>query len=468
MSALLLAWVAPSGQLSRPVDIKTLYVEPFTTTSAQNTLRADLISELRKLKTITLTGDESQADAILGGGGEVWVAGYRSLNPRSGRWPEDGAPVYGGYLAVELRDRQGVTLWSDLVTPGEASADVSKELAKTIVRHAALALSHAEEQQISPSDTLPAVTLRGGGATFPFPVYEKWFANYRRSNPRVALTYEALGSETGVKRLLAGELDFAASDSPRAIQDLAPSKEEDYVFVPSVVGAVVPIVNLPGIAGDIQFTPGILAGIYLGKITRWNDPALRAVNRALKLPDLEIKVVHRSDGSGTSYALTDYLARNSAEWKQQAGQGFDPHWPVGSGAAGNEGVAEMVKEIGGSVGYVEFIYALRNHLHYGRVQNRLGQFVGASLESISAAVNSATAISDDLKVSIVNAPGSGAYPIASFTWFVFPAHFSDAGKRSALMAFFRWALGPGQTQAAALGYLQLPADVVRRARAKLE
>ncbi len=447
--------------------MKRIYVEPFTTRTGSAALRGDLIDELRKLKSISIAESESKADAILGGGGEIWIAGYRSLNPRAGTSPSNGTPAYAGYLSVELRDPKGETLWSDLVTPGAASTDVSKELSKRIAKDVAEALSHAPAPAAISTVRQPETALKGAGATFPFPVYEKWFTNYRRANPNVEIAYDAVGSEAGVRSLLKGAVDFAASDSPRAIHDLAPAEESEYVLFPSVIGAIVPIVNLPGVAGEIQFTPEALAGIYLGKIKKWNDPILRQANRGLRLPDLDIVVVHRADGSGTSYAWTDYLSQTSAEWKTQVGTGLSPQWPIGRGANGNEGVAETVKEMGGSIGYVEFIYALRNHLNYAKVENRRGEFVGASLESIAAALKHAAPMDDDLKISIVNSPGPGAYPIASCTWLITPAHIADERKRHAMSDFLKWMLGPGQAQAAALGYLELPKDIVGRAQAAI-
>jgi phosphate transport system substrate-binding protein len=283
----------------------------------------------------------------------------------------------------------------------------------------------------------------------------------------VQITYEPIGSEAGVRKVLANSVDFGASDSPEAIRELAPGDEAGYLFFPSVVGAVVPIVNLPGSPSDIAFTPEALAGIYLGSIKKWNDPIIKRANRGLHLPDLDIVVVHRADGSGTSYAWTDYLSKTSPEWKAQVGSSLAPRWPTGRGANGNDGVAKLVKEVGGSIGYVEFIYALQNHLSYGRVRNRDGEFVAASLESIAAAASHSAKISDDFKISIVNAPGAGVYPISSYTWIVVPARRAEDTKRNALIGFLNWMLGPGQREAAALGYLPLPKDVVIREAAAI-
>ena len=445
-----------------PGGIKRLYVEPFTTKSGSERLRADLVAEIRKLRSLSLVPNASNAEATLSGGGEIWIKGYQSLNPRSGQRPSAGRPVYGGFLSVELKDSRGETLWSDLVTPIPSSSDIFQDLSKRIARHVAQAMEQGLRPLAPAAIPQPTTVLKGGGSTFSNPVYQKWITNYRRDNPNVRITYDSVGSGEGIRRLLAGEVDFGASDNPESIREIAPGEAENYSFFPSVVGAVVPIVNLPGLSGEIAFTAEALAGIYIGKIKRWNDPVLRKANPHLRLPALDIVVVHRADGSGTTYAWTDYLSRTSPEWKRDVGPGLAPKWPVGRAAEGNEGVSALVKELGGSIGYVEFIYALQHHLSYGAVRNRNGEFVGASLESMSIAVHHSLAVRDDLTVSVVDPPGAGAYPIASFSWFVLPVHIASDGKREAIKQFLRWMLGPGQRQAAALGYLALPADVVSR------
>jgi phosphate ABC transporter phosphate-binding protein len=442
-----------------------IYVEAFTTKADAKKLREDLTADLRKVSAVSLVADESNADLILGGGGEIWVRGYRSFSPRSHMKLEtNGTPIYGGYLSVELKNKEGVTVWSDLVTPGKESDDISKDLSKRIAKDLMEALSRGATQtpKSAPDPPHPVIALKGAGATFPYPVYQKWFTNYRTKDPGTEITYDAIGSEAGVRALLAGGIDFGASDSPEAIREFAPGDESKYLLFPSVVGAVVPIVNLPGVPEDIAFTPEALAGIFLGKIRKWNDPILQRANAGVHLPDLDIVVVHRGEGSGTSYAWTAYLSKTSAEWQAAVGSSLDPKWPVGRVATGNEGVAALVKELGGSIGYVEFIYALQHHLSYGRIRNKNGEFVEASLESIAAAVGHSTDIRDDFKASIVDAPGQGAYPISSFTWIVVPARIADADKRGAVIAFLRWMLGPGQRQAAALGYLALPREIVSR------
>ena len=452
-----------AAQGEKTTAVERLYLEPFTTQKGSEKLQSDVAAELRKLTSIVVVPNESSADVILGGGGEIWVKGYRSLNPRSGRSTTNGTPVYDGFLSVELRDQKGATLWSYLVTPAATATDVSKDLARRIAKHLPEGLGHSAsalpQTLVSPQ---PATVLKGAGATFPNPVYAKWFTNYRRENPSVEINYNPVGSQEGVRQLLAGELDFAASDSPEVIRDLAPAEQEKYLLFPSVVGAVVPIVNLPGLPSDISLTPEALAGIYLGKIKRWDDPILKHANPGLHLPNLDIVVVHRGDGSGTSYALTDYLSQTVPDWRAQVGASLSPKWPTGRPAIGNEGVAQLVKELGGSIGYVEFIYALKNHLSFARVRNQNGEFVAGSLESMAVAASQSIQLHDDFKVSIVNAPGIGAYPIASFTWFILPTHIADDAKRNALTSFLKWMLGPGQPQAAALGYLALPQDVVSK------
>ena len=463
IGAALCVVLAGSAPAQQPVKspVKRLYVEAFATKSEAGELQKDVTAELRKLSSVSLVPDEKSADLVLGGGGEVWIRGYRSFNPRSHmKLPTNGTPVYGGYLAVELKNKNSVTLWSDLVTPGAGTDDVSKDLSKRIAERVARAIPTVEDLPLTESLPQPMVVLDGAGATFPYPVYSKWFANYRRENMPVDITYDAIGSEAGIRRLLAGDADFGASDSREVVHDIAPAEESKYVFLPSVVGAVVPIVNLPGVDGDVAFTSEALAGIYLGKIKKWNDPVLRKANPRLNLPDLDIVVVHRSEGSGTSFAWTDYLSKTNQEWQTKVGAHLAPEWPTGRGAAGNDGVAKLVKELGGSIGYVEFIYALQNHLGYGKIRNRNGEFVEASLESIASAVNHAAEKSGDLNMSIVDAPGAGAYPIAAFTWLVVPGHIADDAKRTAIAAFLRWMVGPGQRQAAALGYLALPKEVL--------
>jgi phosphate transport system substrate-binding protein len=447
-------------QTKQPGAVPRLYVEAFVTQAGSDELRDDLIRALRKSGSVQLVQNESAANLILGGGGEIWIRSYRSLNPRSGRDPSAGTPVYRGYLSVELRDLNGETLWSYLAAPAVSSEDVSKELSRQIAKHVAEAVGEVVVSSREPGLAHARTVLRAAGATFPYPVYAKWIRNYRREDPDTEIIYDAIGSAAGISKLLAGAVDIGASDNPEAIREIAPSREAEYLLFPTVAGAVVPILNLPGLPNAIAFTPEALAGIYLGNIKKWNDPILRKANPHLHLPDLDIVVVHRADGSGTSYAWSQYLSKISPEWSARAGTGFNPRWPAGRAATGNEGVVKLVKEMGGSIGYVEFIYALQNHLSFGKIRNHDGQFVAASLESIAAAANDAAWTSGNFNVSIVDAAGPRAYPVASFTWLVVPARIAEASKRSAIARFLKWMLGPGQKQAAALGYVSLPRDVV--------
>lgn len=456
---------ARSGQTAS--TIKRIYVEPFATQTGSEKFREDVIADLRKQGSVSLAADESGAEAILGGGGEVWIKGYRSHNPQLGNVPANGTPVYTGFLSIELRDKNGETLWSYLATPPAASQDVTKDLSTKIAKKLVEFLQGGELPSRTTVHTQPATILKGAGSTFSYPVYEKWITNYRLEVPSVQITYDSVGSEAGVRRLLEKSVDFGASDSPEAIHELAPGDDEQYLFFPSVIGAVVPVANLPGLSGDIAFTPEALVGIYLGKIKKWNDPILMKSNRGLHLPDLDIVVVHRADGSGTTYAWTDYLSKISAEWKAQVGASLHPKWPIGREAPGNDGVSKLVREQRGSIGYVEFIYALQNHLSYGRVLNRDGKFVAASLETIAATAGHLKS-SEGFKISMVDAPGEGSYPICSLTWIVVPAHAPpEDAKRKALVSFLEWMLGPGQRQAAALGYLPLPKDILSKEKAAI-
>ena len=308
-----------------------------------------------------------------------------------------------------------------------------------------------------------AAGLTGAGATFPAPLYEKWIAAFEQKFPGVSVTYRAAGSSAGVEALRKGEVDFAASDAPLSDEQVAALTIKVH-HIPATVGGVVPIYHLEGQVRDLRFTPQILAGIYLGKIRKWNDPLLRAANGDASLPDREIVVVHRSDGSGTTYIWTDYLSKVSPEWKAAIGVGTTVRWPAGMAAESNEGVASMVAKTAGSIGYVEFIYALQSRLSYGAVRNAAGRFVQADIASLAAAAATfRTEREGDLRGSVTNAKGSNVYPIASFTYFLVPEKFADAGKRDLMNEFLQWALTSGQKQSASLGYVALPDAVASEA-----
>ncbi len=313
---------------------------------------------------------------------------------------------------------------------------------------------------------LPAfaqTTLNGAGATFPNPMYSKWFSEYSKAHSDVQINYQPIGSGGGIRQVTAGTVDFGASDMPMTDKQLGDSKIK-ILNIPTVLGAVVPAYNIPGVSGEVKFTPDALAGIFMGKISRWNDKAITSVNPDLNFPDKEIIVVHRSDGSGTSFIWTDYLSKVSPEWKSQVGSDTSVKWPIGMGGKGNEGVSGMVHQLSGSIGYVELIYAVQNKIPYGIVRNSSGSFVKASLESVTAAAASAPKMPADFRVSITNAPGKDAYPISSFTWLLIPAQSKDAAKGKILHDFLNWMASDGQQMTAALSYAPLPDNVAAKVK----
>lgn len=315
----------------------------------------------------------------------------------------------------------------------------------------------------------PVLNITGAGATFPYPIYSKWFDEYAKVHPDVRINYQSLGSGAGIRQLTEGTVDFGASDGPMTDEQIAAFREKNGMGIlhfPTVLGAVVPAYNLAGVSEELKFTPEALAGIFLGKIKRWNDPAIASANPGVELPAAEIIVVHRSDGSGTTYVWTDYLSKISTEWAEGPGRGTSVNWPAGVGGKGNEGVAGTVQQTPNSIGYVEMIYAVQTKMPAGRVRNQAGNFVKASVESVTAAA-AGVSIPDDFRVSITNSPSADAYPIASFTWLLIPERIQDSSKRAALVEFLRWMLGPGQEMAKALGYAPLPAEVVTKEQAAL-
>jgi phosphate transport system substrate-binding protein len=304
--------------------------------------------------------------------------------------------------------------------------------------------------------------INSAGATFPYPIYSKWFDEYHKLHPNVQINYQSIGSGGGISQLSAKTVDFGASDGPMS-DDQLKAAGFPILHFPTVMGAAVPMYNVTGVATDLKFTPEALAGIFLGKITKWNDPALAGANPGVKLPSDDIIVVHRSDGSGTTYIWTDYLAKVSPEWMSKVGKGTSVNWPVGLGGKGSEGVAGLIKQTPGAMGYVELIYAVQNNIPYGEVKNAAGVFVKASLAGVSAAAaGAAKTMPDDFRVSITNAPGKDSYPISSFTWLLIPAQIQDAGKREAIKGFLNWMLTDGQGYCEGLAYAQLPAPVIAK------
>jgi phosphate transport system substrate-binding protein len=311
-----------------------------------------------------------------------------------------------------------------------------------------------------------ATTLNGAGATFPYPIYSKWFSEYHKLHPDVQINYQSIGSGGGIRQLQAGTVDFGASDGPMTDAQLKQSTTK-VLHIPTVLGAVVPAYNLQGVS-ELKFTPQALAGIYLGAITKWNDPAIAKANPGASLPGDSIIVVHRSDGSGTSFIWTDYLSKVSPDWKAKVGSGTSVKWPTGLGAKGNEGVAGMVRQMKGSIGYIELIYAEQTKIPFGSVQNQAGTFVKASLQSTTAAAASMKNMPPDFRVSITNAPGKDAYPIASFTWLLVPEGSKDSAKGKILADFLNWMLDQGQKLAPPLSYAPLPSSVAEKVRAAIK
>jgi phosphate transport system substrate-binding protein len=309
--------------------------------------------------------------------------------------------------------------------------------------------------------------LNGAGATFPYPMYSKWFSEYNKLHPDVQINYQSIGSGGGIRQVLNGTVDFGASDGPMTDEQLKEAKTK-ILHIPTVLGAVVPAYNVPGISGDIKFTPEALAGIFLGKIQKWNDPAITQANPGVKFPDKSIIVVHRSDGSGTTFVFTDYLSKISKEWEATVGKGTSPKWPVGLGGKGNEGVAGQIRQLEGSIGYVELIYAAENKITYGAVRNAAGNFVKASLDGVTEAAASSPKMPADFRVSITDAPGKTAYPISSFTWLLIPEQAQDPKKGKIIADFLNWMVTDGQKMTSQLSYAPLPANVVEKVKAAIK
>jgi phosphate transport system substrate-binding protein len=310
---------------------------------------------------------------------------------------------------------------------------------------------------------LGQTTLNGAGATFPYPMYSKWFSEYHKAHPEIEINYQSIGSGGGIRQVLAGTVDFGASDGPMTDEQLAQSKTK-ILHIPTVLGAVVPAYNIPGVTGEVKFTPQALADIFLGKITSWSDKAITSANPGMNFPNQDIIVLHRSDGSGTTYIFTDYLSKISPEWQSGPSKGTSVKWPKGLGGKGNEGVAGMIRQMPGSIGYIELIYAVQNKIPYGAMQNSAGDFVKASLASVTAAAASAPKMPADFRVSITNAPGKDAYPISSFTWLLIPSQSKDAAKGKIITDFLNWMVNDGQKMTADLTYAPLPDSVVSKVK----
>jgi phosphate transport system substrate-binding protein len=308
--------------------------------------------------------------------------------------------------------------------------------------------------------TAQAQKLTAAGATFPYPIYSKWFSEYSAAHPGVEINYQSIGSGGGIRQVTSGLVDFGASDMPMTDEMLGSSKVK-LVHIPTVLGAVVPVFNVPGVS-NIKFSGPVLADIYLGKINNWSDPRIAKDNPGLRLPDQKIIVVHRSDGSGTSFIFTDFLSKVSKEWAGGPSKGTSPAWPVGVGGKGNEGVAGLVRQLPGAIGYVELIYALQNNISFGEVENADGKWVKASIAGVTAAAASIKQMPADYRISITNAPGANSYPISSFTYLLIPAHAANAANGRVIKDMLSWILTSGESEASALSYAPLPKNLVQK------
>ena len=327
---------------------------------------------------------------------------------------------------------------------------------------------NTSQQPAAPAQTAQRLQINGAGATFPYPIYSKWFSEYNKIHPEIEINYQSIGSGGGIRQLIAETVFFGATDGPMTDEQLkmAPGP---VVHLPTVLGAVVPVYNVPDAGTELKFNGAVLADIYLGKIKKWNDAAIATLNPGVKLPATDITVVHRSDGSGTTFIFVDYLAKVSPEFKTKVGVNTSVMWPVGVGGKGNEGVSGLVSQTPGSIGYVELIYALQNKIAFGAVENAMGEFVKASPDAVTKAAGAAADnMPADFRVSITNAPGAGAYPISSFTWMLLYEMPKDTARAKAMVDFMKWALTDGQKFTTELGYAPLPPKVVMLEMAAIE
>ena len=308
-----------------------------------------------------------------------------------------------------------------------------------------------------------AETINAAGATFPAPIYQKWFQDFNKLHPDIQINYQSIGSGGGIRQLTEGTVDFGASDMPMTDDQLSKVTKSKVLHFPTVLGGVVPTYNVAGVSAPLKFSGEALAGIFLGNIKKWNDPVIKKDNPGVNLPGEDITVVHRSDGSGTSFVWTVYLSKVSSDWKSKVGANTSVNWPVGLGGKGNEGVSGLVKQTPNSIGYVELIFAAQNKMEYGSVKNASGNFVKADVASVTdAAAGAAKEMPADFRVSITNAPGKNAYPISSFTWILMPDTISDATKKKSIKDFLAWMLTTGQGDAAGMSYAPLPKPIVAK------
>ncbi len=438
--------------------VHTVFVAPVEASGYSAALSKRLTQQLERSGSIRVVSDEAAADAVLHASGNIWISGVVSPGVRASTTHEVN---YQGNLSAELISRDRQTLWSYMVTPSHLrTTSITDDLADQLAARLVAAVRSGIAFPISSGATAAgsSITIRGAGSTLPAPLYLKWFESYAQARPGVTILYDPLGSETGIQRLEAGASDFAGSDIP--ISALPGSEASSVLALPTVLAAVVPVYNLPSLGGrTLDLTPAALAGVYSGTIRKWNDPAIQESNRGAHLPDADIMVVHRSDGSGTTYIWTSFLSSVSPEWKSSYGAHPVVSWPIGTGARGNEGVAQDVSRTPNSIGYVELIYALQQRINFAAVRNPAGQFVKANIQTVSDAVSAPASTAEGDNISILNAPGRDAYPISAFTWIFLPRQSSEAAKRTALLEFLRWMLTSGQKECEALGYVPLPRQV---------
>jgi phosphate transport system substrate-binding protein len=458
-----------NAQLAERIsDIKHIALDWAESGKGSTAVKGRVVDKLKASGKVQIVKDPAQADAVVRGSATIWATEYISSSPRS-RGAEQA--IYQGYATAELSGQGSKTLWSYLATPRRTgwksiTDDLGDQLGSALVE----VLEHKEDggKASAAVDALAAgrgsvaaVRLVGAGATFPSPIYQKWFESFGRARPEIQIAYDAVGSEEGIRRMRDGEVDFATSDMPLSVGQL--QADGKLLQFATVLGAVVPIYNVKGAPNGLNFSPEVLAGIFLGKIRTWNAPEIQATNKYVRLPDEKIVVVHRSDGSGTTYAWTDYLSKVSEEWKSSVGKGTTVSWPVGTGSERNQGVADTVSRTVNSIGYVEFIYALQHELSFGAVRNRSGEYVKADLDSVTAAAKAAGPLNEhEFQTSITDAVGKHTYPISTFTWVLIPEEAKNGKKQEALREMVRWMLTNGQKQCQSLGYAPLPGDLAER------
>jgi phosphate transport system substrate-binding protein len=437
--------------------VRKLYIDQLGTDGNAVATRDDIIRRLQKSRDIQVVPNVNEADAVMNGTAQIWAIGHISLT----RSHSVSEAVLEGFLSVEVVGKDKQTLWSYLVTPGKfPQAGVSDDLARQLVSKLLAAVKEGSQPEPSVSNAPGKfhATLRGAGATFPAPLYQKWFESFQELHPDVKISYDPVGSAEGIRRLERGQVDFGASEMPLSLESAHPAPRQ----VPMALGAVVPIYNVNHL-GKLNFTAEILAGIYLGKIKKWNDSQIRKANPDRALPDATIVVIHRSEGSGTTFVWTDYLSKVSADWRTLVGTGVTVQWPTGMGAVQNEGVASAVEQNPNSIGYVEFIYAIQHELGFGAVRNAAGRFIKADIPSVAAAAQTPDQAGPSFRFSITASPGKASYPIASYTWLLVPDQIEDHNKKGVLEELLHWMLTSGQKSCSALGYVPLPTGVVKQA-----